>query len=296
MKLNRIGYYIKEGVDSVFTHGFMSFASVCTIVACLLIMGSFSLLALNVGSIINSLEDDNQILAYVDENLSEADARALETEIEAVDNVVSADFISRDTAMENFVKQYEKSELLEGLDSSVLRHRYLIRLNDISLMERTQNDVAAVNGIAKVNAHLEISRGFIAIRNIVLAVSAIFIAVLLIISLFIISNTIKLTTVERREEIAIMKMVGASNSFIRGPFMVEGLILGMTGACIAFLAQWGLYMLIYDNIISHTTLSFLMVVIPFGQVAVPMFVAFAAVGFVVGMFGSVLAIKNYLKV
>jgi len=295
MKLNKIGYYIKEGVNSVFSHGFMSFASVCIILACLLMMGSFTLLAVNVSNIIGTLEDDNQILAYVDETMPESDARAIEPQILAISGVSSAEFVTRDTAMERFVEQYKDSSLLEGLDSSILRHRYIISLQDISQMESVRDALGNINGIAKINAHLEIARGFVALRNIVSAVSVAIVAILIVISLFIISNTIKLTTVERKDEIAIMKMVGATNAFIRGPFVVEGLILGAVGSCAAFLAQWGVYMLITDKLISNSGLGFI-TAIPFGHVAIPIFVAFIAVGFIVGVIGSGMAIKNYLKV
>lgn len=294
MKRNRFGYYIKEGVSSIFTHGFMSFASVCIIVACLIIMGSFTLLALNVGNIIKTLESENQIVAFVDESLSESDARDLEPEIESVANVASVEFISRDEAMDGFTEQYD-SDLFEGLESDVLRHRYIIFMDDISLMAQTQDDLEAIPGIAKVNAHLEISQGFISVRNIVSAVSIVLVLILFIVSLFIMSNTIKLATFERREEIAIMKMVGASSAFIRWPFVVEGLILGMTGALTAFLLQWGVYKLIVDKIIAGAGLSFIDV-LPFSTIAVPMIIAFVIVGFGVGVIGSLMAIKNYLKV
>lgn len=295
MKWNRLGYYIKEGVSSIFTHSFMSFASVCIIIACLIMMGSFSLLAVNVESIIGTLENENQILAFVDERLSESEARGLQAQLEATDNVSSAVFISRDDAMASFMKKYEDTTLLDDLDSSVLRHRYIVYLDDLSEMADTQIKLRDIGGIARVNAHLEISRGFIAVRNIVSAVSIALVAVLVVISLFIISNTIRLTTVERKEEIAIMKMVGATNGFIRCPFCVEGLVLGITGACFAYLAQWGIYTLISTKIVQNSGLAFISV-IPFGHVAVPMFIAFVAVGFGVGFIGSAVAIKNYLRV
>ena len=295
MKWNRLGYYIKEGVSSVFTHAFMSFASVGIIIACLIMMGSFTLVALNVNSIIGTLEDDNQILVFVDGNLTEEQARGLQPNLEAIDNVSSVQFVSREEAMESFVKKYEDTTLLDDMDSSVLRDRYIIYLDDISKMAETQQLLRSAEGIVKVNAHLEISRGFIAVRNIVSTVSIALVAVLVIISLFIISNTIKLTTIERKEEIAIMKMVGATNGFIRCPFCVEGLILGITGSCVAYLAQWGLYTLITTKIVENSGLSFI-TVIPFGDVALPMLAAFFGVGFGVGILGSGLAIKNYLRV
>ncbi len=295
MKSNKIGYFLHEGITSIFNHGFMSFASVCVIIACLLIMGSFSLVAINVNNIIGVLENDNQILAFVDSSYSTEDAMALKAQIESVDNVASADFVSRDTAFEEFAGQYDDTDFLEDLDSEFLRDRYIVYLDDISLMAQTQEALLAVPGIADVNAHLEIAQGFTTIRNVVSVISIILAAILFVVSLFIMSNTIKLTTFERREEIAIMKMVGATSAFIRWPFVVEGLFLGIVGAFIAYVAQWGIYTLIEDRIISSSGLAF-MEVIDFHVIAIPLLIAFTVVGLCVGVIGSLVAIKNYLKV
>ena len=295
MGTRKLSYFFKEGVGSIFTHGFMSFASVCIIIACLIIMGSFSLLALNVDSIIETLENENQIVVFIDENYSQEEALALEDEVSAVANVAKTEFVSRETALDSFKDTYEDTSLLAGLDAEVLRDRFIVYMEDISLMAETQQDISEIEGVVKVNAHLEISDGFVKVRNIVSAISILLVIVLLIISLFIMSNTIKLTTFERKEEIAIMKMVGATSSFIRWPFVVEGLILGCFGSLVAYIAQWGLYELVSASIVSSNALKFISV-IPFSQVAVTLLIAFMALGLGVGIIGSLTAIKNYLKV
>lgn len=292
---SNFGYFIKEGVSSIFSHGLMSFASVCVIIACLLIMGTFTLVAVNVDNIIDSLENKNQILAYVDESLPEESARALERELEHVDNVASATFVSRDEAMNNFIKSYDDSSIFEGLDSSVFRHRYVIQLNDISRMEETSNAVVGITGIAKVNAHLDISNGLIKTRNIVTVVSLIIVIILFVVSLFIMANTINLTIFERREQVAIMKMVGATSGFIRWPFVVEGMLLGLFGALVAYIIQWSVYTALIEKIISGSGLSFI-TILPFRAVAIPMLLAFLAGGFGVGVIGSSIALRKYLNV
>jgi len=292
---SRIGYFIKEGVSSIFSHGLMSFASVGVIIACLLIMGSFTLVAVNVDHIINMLEDENQILAYVDDSLSLDEAVALKSQIELVENVNSATFITRDEAMEQFVDSYEDSSIFEGLDSTVFRHRYIIYLMDLSKTEQTENDLLAITGIAKVNAHLEISRGFVKTRNIVTAVSVILVVILLVVSLFIMVNTINLTVFERREQVAIMKMVGATPGFIRWPFIVEGLLLGVFGALAAYVLEWAVYNLLLQNIVAGSGLSFIRL-LPFRRMAVPMLLAFLAGGLGVGVVGSSIALHKYLKI
>lgn len=295
MKLNRIGYFIKEGVNSIFNHGFMSFASVGVIVACLLIMGSFSLIAVNLRSIITNLEDENQMIAYVNQGYEDGEARALQGVIEAVPNVSGVEFVSKETAFDSFKEQYEDTGLLDDVDSSILRHRYIVYMDDISLMGQTQDALLNIEGITEVSSHPEIARGFVTVRNVVSIASVLLIAILFVISLFIMSNTVKLTTFERREEIAIMKMVGATSSFIRWPFIVEGLILGIFGACVAYVAQWGIYTVLAEKIISSAGLAFLNMM-SFNVMAIPLLIVFMAIGFGVGVIGSSMAIRNYLKV
>ena len=295
MRLSRGGYLIREGFRSITTHGFMSFASVTIIMACLIIMGSVSLLSLNIDALIKDLESQNEIVVFVDEAITDEDsARAIGKNIEALENISSVQFVSREDAMENFMSRYDSS-LMEGIDSTVFRHRFVVKLVDIALMSETKMDLESLKGVAKVNAHLDYAQSFVTIRNVVTAVSLVLIVILVFVSFFIMSNTIKLATFGRREEIAIMKMVGATNAFIRLPFVVEGLVLGILGGGLAFLAEWGLYNVVTGRLVGSITGS-LLNVIPFQTVAIPVFVVFMAVGVLVGAFGGVNAIRNYLKV
>ena len=293
MSLNRITYLFKEGLRGVFSHGFRSFASVTVIAACLIIMGSFGLVAVNVDNLIGNMEEDSQILAFVDESLSDSDALSIEGAIRSIPNVRDVQFISREEAMENYKNTYGDSTVFENLDASVFRNRYVIRLNDITLMRDTAID--AVNGVDDVNAPVSIAEGFIAVRNVVSVITAILIVILLVVSVFMMSNTIKLATFTRRDEIAVMKMVGASNSFIRTPFVVEGLILGLLGSGIAFLLQWAVYNFIAQKI-SVSIAASLIQVMPFSLLMTPLLIVFLAIGILVGAFGGAMAIRNYLKV
>ena len=292
--MNRFCYLLKQGVKNIFTHGFMSFASITIIIACLLIMGSFSLLTLNIDAMIDEMQNQNNVLAYIDESLSESEARALESKILAVDNVATAEFVTREEAMENFESDYDEN-LFENIDPTVFRHRFVITLDDLSLMKETQAALRNVKGVASVTAHVDYAEKFISFRNIVSIVSLILIVILIIVSLFIMTNTIKLATFGRREEIAIMKMVGATNEFIRLPFVIEGLVLGAVGSGIAYLLQWGLYSVLTDKIMSGMA-SGIIDVLPFSAVALPVLIVFLAVGILVGVFGGLNAIRNYLKV
>jgi cell division transport system permease protein len=272
----------------------MSFATVAVIVACLIIIGSLGVVSVNISSLIHNLEQENEVVAFVEENLSDEEARGLEASISGIENIASVEYVTKETAMDNFMKDYD-SVLMEGIDSSVFRNRYVVHLNDISKMLETRDALAAIPGIAKVNAHIDYANGFITVRNIVTVISLVLVAVLVLVSFFIMSNTIKLATFSRQDEIAIMRMVGATNGFIRLPFVVEGLVLGILGALIAFFAEWGLYELVTGKVMETIAGTFVRVV-PFSELAVPVLLVFLAIGIVIGGFGGVNAIRNYLKV
>ena len=290
-----IGYYLSEGFHSIFTHGFMSFAAVCMTVACLLIMGSFSLLAVNVEHMLGDLEAENEMLAYIDETYTEEQAKAVQETLEQIPNVASATFMSRGEALEAFKEGRAENELLEDLPAEVFRDRYRIHLNDIEEMSATKNAVEQVTGVAKVRAALEIAQGFVMVRNIATGVAVVLIAMLLLISLFIISNTIKLAFFYRKEEIAIMKMCGATNGFIRWPFVVEGMILGLTGALVAFFLQWGVYELVGRFVIQSNGIS-LVTMLTYGSMVRIILPVFCGTGLLIGVGGSLLAIRKFLQV
>ena len=289
------GYFLSEGFHSIFTHGFMSFAAVCMIVCCLLIMGSFTLVAVNAENMFSDLEAENQFTAFIDETIPQEEARALQDDIEAVPNVARAEFVTKEEAQADFEADYEGNPLFEGLPSTVYRDRFHIYLDDISLLTETEEAVKEVAGVADTQSAPEIAEGFTVIRNIAGAVAVILVVILLAVSLFIIANTIKLATFNRREEIAIMKMCGATNAFIRWPFVVEGMILGMTGALVAFFAQWGIYELVSKAIIQNNGLS-LITVLPFTSLAWQFLLVFIVAGLLIGVVGSVLAIRKFLQV
>ena len=291
-------FYASEGLHSIFTHGFMSFAAVCMIVACLLIMGSFTLVAVNMDHMLGQLEDENEFLAYVDETLPEEEVQALEGKLAALPNVSQVTFTTKEEARENYIESYELDEdfeVFESLPDEVFRDRYAIHVADIEQMGETVELVKQVPGVADTSAMLEVAEGFVVVRNVAGGVAMILVAILLLISLFIIANTIKLATFSRREEIAIMKMCGATNAFIRWPFIVEGMILGMTGALVAFFVQWGVYELVERAVIQSNGLS-LLVVLPFLSLAPQFLLVFIAAGLLIGVVGSVLAIRKFLQV
>ena len=295
MAKHNILYFSGQGLANMFSHGFMTFATIGITVACLLIMGTFTLVAVNADVNLKDLEATNEILAYVEDTYTKEEAEALKSKLESLDNVASVEFISKEQAMVEFAAQYPDEALFQDLDPEILRDRYAIKVADLKLQGRTAEAVEDVTGIARVKAHEEVASGFIALRNVATAVCMALILILFVVSVFITSNTIKLTTFDRREEIAIMRMVGATNSFIRWPFVYEGLMLGLTSAVIGFGLQWLLYIAVAHGVGSSDTMQ-LFRILPFEEMWKPVAITFAGAGIVSGVGGSLSAIRKFLQV
>ena len=295
MRINNIGYLLKEGIRGIFLHGFMSFAAICVTVACLLIVGSFSILAYNLDIMVEDLNQTSEILVYVDSSLSDAEARSIGTKINMMDNVFKSTFISREEALEDFISDHEGDPAFSGVQAKDLRHRFVVTLEDNSLMKETDAQLKDIPGVAKTNAAYELAEGFTTIQEVLHMVSIAVIAVLLVVSLLIISNTVKLAMYDRKNEIAIMKMVGATNGFIRLPFVVEGFTLGMIGAILAFCLEWVMYDAMCEKIAAVDALQ-LFTFVPFQELLIPMVAVFAAAGMFVGFVGSWSSIRRFLDV
>ena len=295
MKMNNFGYLLKEGVRSIFSHGLMSFASVCVTVACMIIVGSFSILMYNLHIMVEDLNQTNEVICYVDSAYTDAEAKSVHSKINMIDNVFRADYVSREQALKDFIEDHDKDAAFQGVDPQDLRHRIVVVLEDNSRMEETVGLLEQVDGVAMIDAEFELAEGFTTISNVLGLVSTGIIAILLIVSLLIISNTVKLAMYDRKNEIAIMKMVGATNGFIRFPFVVQGFFLGILGAGLAFLAEWFLYDGLVKKIAQVDALG-LFNFVPFQQLLVPMIVVFGAAGLFVGIFGSISAIRKFMDV
>jgi len=291
----KFGYFLGEGFRSIFSHGLMSFAAVCMIVACLIIMGSFCLVALNADKMLSKAEDENEFLAYIDESYTDTQINILKGKVERLPNVASVEFVTREEAKKAYLEGHEQDGLYANMPDGVFRDRLEIRVVDLTKFSQTVQQVAELDGVANYRAESGLAQGFVTVRNVATVLATILVALLAAVSLFIISNTIRLATFARREEIAIMKMCGATNSFIRWPFVFEGLILGLLGAGISFFAQWGIYSALYQAVAAHGALS-LFPLTPFASMWKLVLIVFAVAGTLIGVCGSGLAIRRFLRV
>ena len=284
MTRTNAGYYIQEGFRGLRSHGFFTFAAIGIIAACLIITGSIALVAVNLNYNLNQLMEENEILAYVDERYSAKQTKALQSELSSLDNIASCQFISKEEAMDSYLDGLEDDALYADLPASVLRDRYALQVTDITQLTTTIAEVEQVKGVVKVSAALDVAN-----------VTVILLSVLLVVSFFIISNAIKMAMARREEEIAIMKMVGATNAFVRWPFVVEGLVLGIASAIVASALQWGIYSLI-TQAVNHYSHIRLVSILPYQTLALPVSLVYLGIGLLVGVCGSLITIRKFLRV
>ena len=204
------------------------------------------------------------------------------------------EYISREDAAKSFEEQYPDEEMFQDLDPEIFRDRYAVHVEDLSQLNETVAAVSAIPGIGGYRADEEVAGGLLTVRNIATVVCLTLIAILFLVSIFIISNTIKLTTFDRREEIAIMRMVGATNGFIRWPFVYEGFMIGLLSAVIAFGLQWLLYAAVAKGVANSDTLK-LIHVVDFTTFWKPVVAVFAGAGILIGVGGSLSAIRKFLQ-
>lgn len=288
-------YFFHEGLSNMFSHGFMTFAAVGITVACLLIMGTFTLVAVNADEQLRELEQENEVLAYVDETFDPETTQEVGKALEKIPGVTQVTFVSRQEAMDAFAENYPEEDVVQNLDPNILEDRYAVRVGNLKQLSQIVEKIRQVPGVVDVNAYEAVAGGFITIRNVATVVCVALITVLFLVSVFIISNTIKLTTFDRRDEIAIMRMVGATKGFIRWPFVYEGSMMGFLGAVIAFFLQWGLYSAVAHGVATNDTLQ-LLEIIPFQELWGVVAVTFGAAGILIGVGGSLSAIRKFLQV
>lgn len=291
-----ISYFWSEGIHNIFLNGFMSFAAVTIILACLLITGSTVLISYNVDINIKNLQADSEIMLFIDESVTDDDAKAMQAELEKIPNVNTVQFQSSEESLDDLRDQLgSDSDILDGYnaDNNFLRNAYRITLKNLESAEQTSQQIKKIDGVAKVVVQETTMQMLVNVRNVFRIVSFTLIAALGAISIVIISNTVKLAMFARREEIAIEKMVGATNWFIRWPFVIEGMILGFISGGLAALAEWGIYEKLVQTVTSAIP-QFEMA--QFHEFGTALVLIFLGAGIIIGVGGAVLSMRRFLDV
>ena len=288
------GYLVKEGFKNVWSNRIMSIASICVLISCLVLTGAAALFSLNVSKLVEEVGESNETIVYIQPGYSQLEAVYVGKEIEKVDNVASAKFYSKEEAFEQYRKTLGDSLFSRIEDRNPLPDSFIVVMHDLSKYEETVAKIQQIEGVDKdsILNRKDFADKLTRISNHVTIISIGVVTALLIISLFIIANTIRATMYSRRFEISIMKSVGATNMFVRMPFLIEGMIIGLISAAIST----GVLALLYRGaigVIDRASLD--IVVIPFGSIVVPLVLCFIAVGVLVGFFGGFISIRKYLK-
>ncbi len=294
--MRSFGYYWKEGFRNIFKHGFMSIAAVLIMIACLLLTGTVTLIAYNIDLSIEELQQSNEIVVFIDDSLTTREAKALGSQFNRIDNIATVEFEDRDVALEKYREELgEDASILDNYNSAnnPLRNSFIFTLKDPTLAEETIEQIAAVDGTDYIRADEEVISKLIQVQRVFNIVALAMVIGLAVISIFIIANTVKLAMFARREEISIQKMVGATNWFIRWPFVIEGMVLGLLAGGLAFLAEWGLYtelsnvasgVIPYFHIVAFDGLRWLVLGVYLGA------------GVLFGIGGSVTSIRKFMNV
>ena len=294
--MRRFGYYWKEGFRNIFKHGFMSIAAVLIMIACLLLTGTVTLIAYNIDQSIETLQQSNEIVVFIDEDLTTREAKALGSEFERIDNIATIEFEDRDVALEKYREELgEDAVILENYNSAnnPLRNSFIFTLKDPTLAEQTIGEISAVDGTDYIRADEDVISRLIQVQHVFNIVALAMVVGLAVISIFIIANTVKLAMFARREEISIQKMVGATNWFIRWPFVIEGMVLGLLAGGLAYLAEWGLYSEL-TSIASGVIPYFH--ILPFDNLRLLVLGVYLGAGVLFGIGGSVTSIRKFMDV
>lgn len=270
----------------------MSIASICVLVSCLVLTGAAELISVNIEKEVDSVGKTNETTVYIKDGTSDLEAVYIGKNLEKLDNITSVKFYPKEDAINEFKDSLPEAvfENVNG-DNNPLPDAYIIAMDDLSKYDQTIDAILKVDGVDSINNRSELARKLTDISNLVSYISLAIVVALTIISLFIIANTIRTTMYSRRFEISIMKSVGATNAFVRLPFVVEGMVLGFISAIIGT----GVLYVVYEGVMSAVNSFVKISTIPFSDVYLQVGGIFIVAGVVIGAFGSFISMRKYLK-
>ena len=294
MKRYRFSYFLGQSFKGLWRNGIMTVASITVLMSCLVVMGSFALLILNIDVNLEQLGLLNEIVVFVDETKTDDEVSAIGEQIRALDNIDEVIFISNEQALEEEkVKYAEYSDLYELVEGdNPLRDSFVIKYTDNSKAATTAYQLGQIDGIAKVNHRQDLAATIERIKSGISLVLVWFMAILFVVSIFVIINTIKLAVHARRAEITIMRYVGATDWFVILPFVLEGIIIGIISSGLAYLIEW--YM--YSYVVTMVGDNFNMIkILSFNEIGLSVGVAFLGIGIITGIIGSTISTRRYLR-
>ena len=301
MRASSFRYLVKSGVKNLWNNRMMTIASVGTLIACLLIVGFAVLFSINVDSIVEYMGQQNEIVVFMELDTPEEYMSVMKDDLAEMDGLGTITYISRQQAFEDYkAKLGDKADILDGMeDDHYLPASFRAKILDPEKVDILMTSIRRMDYVNEVQAPTDLAKTLVSVRRMVNTLGGAVIAALVAVSLVIITNTIRASVFNRRKEINLMKYVGATNSFIRIPFLVEGVLLGVIAAVIAYLAIWGGYT-VFLNAMSTESSSWLSSitqhVMPFRQVSGKLMLWFLVAGILTGGLGSTFSMRGHLKV
>ena len=300
MKYSILGYFIGEGFSNVFKNKKSTGASLMIMCATMIIFGIFLILGENINHFVDEVESEQGIQVFVKNDATQEQIDELGEKIRAIDGVSTVDFVSKDEALEQMKERFgDRQDLLDGYEgeNNIFTASYVVTLTDLTKSKEVQEQINTYDAVKKITSKDEVVTTLINLANGIKIVTGVILALLIIISIFIIANTIKLTVHARRKEISIMKYVGATNGFIRWPFIVEGMIIGILASIISIVIVGGAYTFIADKLVSSEFMQLInMNLISFSDMFNSIIFVYMLLGIGIGVLGSVISMRKYLKV
>lgn len=292
------GYFLSKGFKNIWRNRMMSFTTICIVAAGLIIFGIFMLISLNINDLLTTIEGQCEINVYLSSDAGGSTISQIEKELKEIEGVTEVSFFSKEDrlnrAKETMYK--DKEYILEDFEEdNPLRDSYIIKVDDIGVSARVSQEAAEITGVEEVNDLQELADNIKQFATATRRIGGILMIMLALIAIFIIANTIRLCIVSRSDEISIMRFVGASNGYISGPFIVEGIVLGFLGAILAFLiVSWGYVATV--NKIKEIFFDAFSQILGYGDIWLMLIVSFALIGMGIGFIGSGISLRRFLKV
>ena len=295
MKGTSLQYLTHEGFRNVWVNRLMSLASVTVLMACLIIMGAGIMIYFNINNVVDKVQSQNVVMVYVADDASEDETTQIGTSLKGISNVESCEFVPKEVAFQEQIQSMGgDAALFEGFDEIPLPDAYKVTVKDLSQFENTVSQIKQINKVDSVRENSDLASKLLSLRHAVSIVSVGLVIMLFLVALFIISNTIRITMFSRKLEISIMKAVGATNWFIRWPFMIEGMILGTISGIVSLGVLWGLYA-VAEKVFAQTLSLIGFSLVPFSEYWWQILLVFVAIGLFTGGFGSLVSMAQYLK-
>ena len=295
MKGTSLKYLTHEGFRNVWVNRLMSLASVTVLMACLIIMGAGIMIYFNINNVVDKVQSQNVVMVYVADDASEDETTQIGTSLKGISNVESCEFVPKEVAFQEQIQSMGgDAALFEGFDEIPLPDAYKVTVKDLSQFDNTVSQIKQITKVDSVRENSDLASKLLSLRHAVSIVSVGLVIMLFLVALFIISNTIRITMFSRKLEISIMKAVGATNWFIRWPFMIEGMILGTISGIVSLGVLWGLYA-VAEKVFAQTLSLIGFSLVPFSEYWWQILLVFVAIGLFTGGFGSLVSMAKYLK-